>query len=155
MVWGKSCKIHVYLNHICYHYIVWKKYWHYNGFPLSCSLDTSISISHCKVHVFRPLVSISCYISTRTIWLKCFHMSIVRSTLRHCGVCSKGQSEGVSACASSAWDGVLLQPRPGACGEHVIQRPGVLRLPGGTWHGLPRIQEGWASQMLLFSYQSN
>lgn len=62
MVWGKSCKIHVYLNHICYHYIVWKKYWHYNGFPLSCSLDTSISISHCKVHVFRPLVSISCVI---------------------------------------------------------------------------------------------
>ncbi len=69
-------------------------------------------------------------------------MPIVRSTLRHCGVCSKGQSERVSACASSAWDGVLLQPRPGACGEHVIQRPGVLRLPGGTWHGIPRIQEG-------------
>ncbi len=22
------------------------------------------------------------------------------------------------------------------------QRPGVLRLPGGTWHGIPCIQEG-------------
>ncbi len=33
-----------------------------NGFPLSCSLDTLISISHCKVHVVQPLISISCVI---------------------------------------------------------------------------------------------
>lgn len=68
-----------------------------------------------------------------SLWLARPH----RTAVRHRGVRLQGEPAGVPAGPPPSRHGVLLQPRPGARGEHVHQGPGVLRLPGGPGHGVP------------------
>lgn len=80
-----------------------------------------------------------CYGDIYTIRNRLFS---VRSSLRHRGVCLKREPARVPEGPSASWYGILLQPGPGTCRDSVHQGPGVLRLPGGSRHGVLGIQKG-------------
>lgn len=86
-----------------------------SGFKFGCS-------SHFLMVVFPPIVS--------------------RSSVCDRRIRLQGQLAGVLASSAPTGHGVLLQPGPGPCGEHVHQRPGVLRFPGGPRHGVLGLQKG-------------
>lgn len=104
------------------------------NFPTAAIISILLNSLYLKLYVTWP--------NFMVIVIKVFLPIVSRSSVCHSRVCIQGQLAGVLACSAPTGHGVLLQPRPGSCGEHVHQRPGVLCLPSGPRHGVFVLQKG-------------
>lgn len=121
------------------------------------SLFILLNVSHAintRVYVLCVVFTVLEVISVDIISVVWFLPLVSRSSVCDSWICVQGQLARVPPSSPSTGYGVLLQPRPGSCGECVHQRSGVLCLPSGPRHGVSGLQKGNHTQQFSNIYKS-